>query len=240
MTEPGERLMMQLGQRAQQRWSAATELRVEQESSEPDPGLSDDALLDGVLERLAGAEEDDDEGHEEDADRSMQEPRWGVKIAVVLTLAASLALVWWGIEPTPSVALPRYHEVAFRTGQQYVRAASPATDGLPQVGPRTQIFWRLRPQVQRSTPVGLRIHASGAEERCVEVAGKRITETGAIELLGDQGDLLGLVPGKWTLTMLVGPESWPRQAEDPCARTEDGAWLRHVQSVASHEIQVIP
>ncbi|MEM9458878.1 MAG: hypothetical protein AAGF11_32165 [Myxococcota bacterium] len=227
--EPGAQLMMQLGARARQRWTAATEYRLEQAFDDEGGDGTESELLAGVQARLEAAAE---------GDRPAR-GRWGPVVAIVL--AASLVLVvWWTATPDAVPSLPRYHERMFETGLHQVRGDAPSED-VPVVDGQASVTWRFGPQTETTLAVALRIHAVGPQVRCLAVTeGQRIMPSGAIELHGTVDQVLGLGPGQWSLTVLVGPPTWPAKAEDPCARSEQGQWLPGVRAVASRRLVVIP
>lgn len=227
--EPGAQLMMQLGARARLRWTAATEHRLEQEADDEDGVGTESELLVGVHARLEAAAPDERPAH----------GRWGTVVA--LALAASLVLVVrWAAAPDAAPSLPPYEELMFETGLHQVRGDAPAED-VPVVDGQASVTWRFGPQTETTIAVALRIHAVGPQVRCLAVTeGQRIMPSGAIELQGPVDQVLGLGPGEWSLTVLVGPRSWSVEAEDPCARTEQGQWLPGVRAVASRRLVVIP
>ena len=153
--------------------------------------------------------------------------RTWIAAAAVLAAVLVAAIVMWPRDP----ALPVYEERLFEGGMADVRSdASREAVFLPS----TRIRWSFAPHEEVSEPVALRILAEGPTRRCIAVEhGQRISPTGAVEIEGPIGEVLGLEAGAWTLTAIVGARSSIEGAEDPCAADGEAG-----VAVATREISI--
>lgn len=227
--EADQELLEQLGRRARRRWDAATDRRTRAHADDPAwTPSTDEALIDAALGRL-----DDPEP------ARIIRPRrwiWGPAAALV---AASLAWVWWRASPRPPAGLPAYEELSFEGGLSQVRSVSAAV-AVPRLDGRALLRWRVVPVTAVTEAIGVWVHATGPDDRCLRITrGQRIEPTGAIELVGSVDEVLGLPPGEWTLTLLVARRSDLSGLSSPCAQDEHGAWLPGVRAAASRRIEVV-
>lgn len=229
----GEQLLLQLGRRARRHWETATAHRLRAHDDDLAGAASSDLLIARVIDRI---ERPPERGFD-DAPRSY---RWVPMLMVVA--ATVIALLWWRPGPTPAASIPEYQEVSFEGGLHPIRAEAPAEAGeTPRFDGAALLRWRLAPQTAVGPEVDVRIDAAGPDHRCLAVTqGQRIMATGAIELLGSVDELLGLPPGTWTLTVLVGSKAQMAALDDPCARSEGGAWSEGVRAAGSRRIVIDP
>lgn len=207
-------LMDRLAGHARQRWNASTAALATSKEAETQ-GDEDAAIVEGALERLAATR------HERVIPMRRRALRWSV---TGLSAAAAAALIVWIALPESAATLPEYSETAFEGGIKRVRsddaAAVPKT---PVFEPSSHLRWSIAPAVNADAPVDVRVRASGAAELCLVVNhGKRIADSGAVELSGTVHDLFALTPGQWTLTLLVGRRERLDELADPCAPEAEG------------------
>ena len=205
----------ELEARARERWAADTRALVDDEP--PSDARSDDALLERALDELA-----------RDAPVvPLSSRRTWIAAAAVLAAIVVAAILMWPRDP----ALPAYEERVFEGGMAEVRS-DPSREAV--FLPSTRIRWSFAPHEEVSEPIALRILAKGPTRRCIAVEhGQRISPTGAVEIEGPIGEVLGLEPGLWTLTAIVGARASIDAAEDPCS--PDGEAL---VAVATREISI--
>ena len=200
---------------ARERWNADTQAVVDAEPADDQAG--DDATVERILGVL---------------DHRVVVPmarRWPW-VAAAGALLAALFIAAVLVRPRAD-ALPEYDERTFEGGLAQVRADEPREAVFL---PSTRIRWSFAPREQVSEAVALRIRAVGPTRRCIAVdEGQRVAPTGAIEIEGPIGEVLGLAPGAWTLTALIGARASIEDAADPCE-----ANARGVSPVATRSITV--
>jgi hypothetical protein len=218
MSDDSDDFEARLDARARERWAASTRALVDGEPAS-DPAR-DDALIERALDQL-------------DRESSVV-PLSSRRIWIAAAAAALAAAIVVAILMRPGDrALPAYDERVFEGGVAEVRSdASPAAAVFL---PGTRIRWSFTPREDVSEPVALRILAQGPTRRCVTVAdGQRISPTGAVEIEGPIGEVLGLPPGTWTLTAFVGARASIEAADDPCAPDDEA-----VVPVATRQISIV-
>ncbi len=266
MTE--DELLDELGQEARRQWSEATaSLRPgDQPQWSPLTESEQAALVAGALARLdresaapdrTGAERVAAQGQREAAEKpaaggpTVTDPvepaaneRPGTLTRVVaaagLVLVAAAVLLLWRAQAPQVPGLPGYTD-DFSGGIQQVRSsAEPAAGEVPILEPEAELRWVLRPQTEVEGGVDVRILAEGPARRCLSVTqGKRIARRGSIELAGPVGPMLGLEPGEWTLTAIVGRVEALSALDDACDwRAEGRSPPEGVREAGVHRVVV--
>ena len=240
-----EELEAQLGARARARWNADTGALLDDLD---DADEDDEALVAAMRARAeaeaAGREDDVEEvegaaaaqGAEAATEPAANDRRW-TWVAVVAAAAAML-LAWAWLRAGRSAELPTFEERAFEGGARTVRGDAPA-DAV--FFPDTRLRWAIAPTASVDADVDIRVHAVGPGDLCLALdRGKRIANSGAIEIAGPLGDLMPLSPGNWSLTLLVAPRETMESLPNPCAPNDAGAYPPGVTSVATHSVSVRP
>jgi hypothetical protein len=166
----------------------------------------------------------------------------------LLAVAAAIVLLWWyrpagpenGPSPLALASLPAF-ELSTDDGLATVRGATvrgatvrgATVRGATEVGDELRyrssntFDWRLRPEVEVESRVDLRLCARSERGEIVVVDPAPIleqAESGAMRLRGPIS-ALGLTPGRWTLTLIMG-DARALAVVVPCAVTNETAFIR--------------
>lgn len=238
----------QLDARAKERWNADTAALLEAAQDDPE---GDEALVQAMLERAAaqkrkpqGDDEAEDErdhearpperGRDAEPEPAANDRRW--TWVAIMSAAAAMLLAWAWLRSGRSAELPVFEERAFEGGVKKVRGDGP-TEAV--FTPDTRLRWALAPKESFQGEVDLRIHAVGPGDLCLALdRGKRIANSGAIEIAGPLGEIMPLSDGDWSLTMLVGARETMESLPNPCATDDSGAYPEGVSSVVTRSLSV--
>jgi hypothetical protein len=134
--------------------------------------------------------------------------RAGVVVAIATLFAAAAAAVFVARAPTTDAAIdaPRY-AIEISGGQESARGEVVATRARAHASDPLRVI--ARPDVDARAPM----HASVASVRGVVASASsadiRVSASGAVEVTGTVGALVGAAPGEATLVVVVAPATMP-------------------------------
>ncbi len=222
-------LLSELGRRARTNWEDNTRRRLD--AAAPPSHRDEDAQLAAlVLNEL-----EDEAAPASNASTSIR--LWAPMLAVA---ASALLFFAWQRDRASPPQLPQYEEVSFHGGIRGTRAEAVSTDGeVPRFRDGALLRWRVTPARAVEAPIGVRVDARGPHDRCLTLAEEpRIEASGAVEVMGPADALLGLPPGTWTLTLLVGSTDALTSLENPCAFDDDGRRPPGVRAAAQRTVVI--
>ncbi|PRQ09753.1 hypothetical protein [Enhygromyxa salina] len=163
-----------------------------------------------------------------------------VIVAVLVSAAAAVALVWLGVSGGPDATgdqqlarVPDYEITQLRGGAASQRSDpdQPADPGTPSLTLRAddEIDWVFTPSEPVGTPVAAALlgRSTDGALRFAPTLAVEASPQGAIRVRGQLASHLALTPGEWTLELLVAePDQLPQTSQAAAAAGSPGAWRR--------------